>query len=185
MPEGVSETNRALKLAPNEINVTAYASLISARAGDLARAESYAAQVDKLGPHYTIFQKFVLPTARGAMALSRNDPKAAIDAMAPVEPNDFNRPLEMCVIYYRGEALLAAHKNKDAAAQFQKLIDRSFVRPVSPYIPLSYLGLARTLRAEGDTKGARTEYDLFFNTWRGADADIPILRAARAEAGHL
>jgi tetratricopeptide (TPR) repeat protein len=185
VPEGVSETNRALKLAPNEINVTAYASLISARAGDLARAESYAAQVDKLGPHYTIFQKFVLPTARGAMALSRNDPKAAIDAMAPVEPNDFNRPLEMCVIYYRGEALLAAHKNKDAAAQFQKLIDRSFVRPVSPYIPLSYLGLARTLRAEGDTKGARTEYDLFFNTWRGADADIPILRAARAEAGHL
>ena len=185
VPEGVSETNRALKLAPNEINVKAYASLILARAGDIPRAENYAAQVDKLAPHYTVYQKLVLPTARGAMALSRSDPKAAIDAMAPVEPNDLSRLLEMCVIYYRGEAYLAAHSNKDAAAQFQKLIDHSFVRTVSPYIPLSHLGLARALRAGGDTKGARVEYDDFLKMWENADADIPILRAARAESAHL
>jgi eukaryotic-like serine/threonine-protein kinase len=185
VPEGASETKRALKLAPNEINVTAYASLIFARAGDLTSAENYAAQVDELGPHYTIFQKFVLPTTGGAMALRRNDPKGAIDAMAPIEPNDFNRPLEMCVIYYRGEALLAAHKNKEAAAQFQKLIDHSFVRPVSPYIPLSHLGLARARLADGDTKDAHDEYNRFFEMWKGADADIPIFRAARAESAHL
>jgi eukaryotic-like serine/threonine-protein kinase len=185
VPEGKSETDRALKLAPNEINVAAFASLIFARAGDLARAESSAAQVDKLGPHYTVFQKFVLPTARGAMSLSRDDPKAAIDAMAPVEPNDFSRVLEMCVIYYRGEAYLAAHKNKDAVTQFQKLIDHASIRPVSPYIPLSHLGLARVHRADGDTKGARAEYDRFFEMWKNADPDVPVLRAARTEAAHL
>ena len=185
VPEGVAETDRALKLAPNEINVSAFASLIFARAGDLTRAESYATQVDKLGPHYTVFQKIVLPTARGAMALSRNDPKAVIDVMAPVEPNDFNRLLEMCVIYYRGEAYLAAHKNTDAVAQFQKLIDHSFVRPVSPYIALSHLELARVHRAEGDAKAARAEYDRFFKMWEKADPEIPILRAARAEAADL
>jgi DNA-binding winged helix-turn-helix (wHTH) protein/tetratricopeptide (TPR) repeat protein len=185
VPEGIAETDRALRLAPNEINVSAFASLIFARAGDLARAESYAGQVDKLGPHYTVFQKIVLPTARGAMELSRNDPKAAIDAMAPVEPNELSRLLEMCVIYYRAEAYLASHKNKDAAEQFQKLLDHSFVRPVSPYIALSHLGLARVFRAEGDPKGARVEYSRFLKMWEGADPDIPILRAARAEVAHL
>jgi eukaryotic-like serine/threonine-protein kinase len=117
--------------------------------------------------------------------LSRNDPKGAIDALAPVEPYDFNRALEMCVIYYRGEAMLAAHKNKDAAAQFRKLIEHSFVRPVSPYIALSYLGLARALRADGDAQGARVEYGRFLDMWKDADPDIPILRTARAETSHL
>jgi eukaryotic-like serine/threonine-protein kinase len=185
VPEAKSEADRAMKLAPKEINVSAFASLIFARAGELARAEAIASQVDSLGPHYTVFQKLVLPTARGAMALSRNDPKGAIDALAPVEPYDFNRALEMCVIYYRGEAMLAAHKNKDAAAQFRKLIEHSFVRPVSPYIALSYLGLARALRADGDAQGARVEYGRFLDMWKDADPDIPILRTARAETSHL
>ena len=91
----------------------------------------------------------------------------------------------MCVIYYRGEAYLAAHKNTDAVAQFQKLIDHSFVRPVSPYIALSHLGLARVHRAEGDAKAAQAEYDRFFKMWEKADPDIPILKEAKSEYAKL
>ncbi len=67
-----------MKLVPEEINVIAFAAMILARAGDADRSAEYIAQVDKLAPRFTIYQKIVLPIARGALALHKNDPDAAI-----------------------------------------------------------------------------------------------------------
>jgi eukaryotic-like serine/threonine-protein kinase len=185
VPEGRAETEKALKTAPNEINVVAFASLIFARAGDLDRAESYAALANRLGPHYTIYQKMVLPTARASVELHRNNPTVALEELAVVSPFDLNRPMEMCPIYYRAETLLAAHRYKDAAAEYQRLIDHSAIRTVSPYIALAHLGIARAMRADGDKSGAAAEFKSFLELWKDADADIPILRQARAESAHL
>jgi eukaryotic-like serine/threonine-protein kinase len=185
VPRGRAETDRALKLAPNDINVLAFASLIFARAGNLDRAENYIAQTEKLGPRYTIYQKMVLPTARGAIHMHRNDPEAAIQELRVVSPYDLNRATELCPIYYRAEALFDAQKYKEAAAEYQRLIDHASIRPVSPYIPLSHLGIARSRRAAGDLNGARSEYRTFFDLWKDADPDIPILRHAHTEAAHL
>jgi eukaryotic-like serine/threonine-protein kinase len=183
--QGRIEIDRAVKLAPEEINVVAFASMILARAGDLDRAEAFVAQADKLAPRYTIYQKMVLPTARGLIHLRKNDPEAAIQAMSVVAPYDLNRPMEMCGVYYRAEALLAAHKNKEAAAEFQRLLDHSSIRPVSPYLVLAHLGIARALHADGDIPGARRQYRTFFDLWKTADSDLPILLRARGEGGHL
>jgi hypothetical protein len=50
---------------------------------------------------------------------------------------------------------------------------------------LAQLGLARANALEGDKAKARAAYDRFFEVWKGADRDIPILQEARAEYGKL
>ncbi len=37
----------------------------------------------------------------------------------------------------------------------------------------------------GDAAGARTAYQDFFNLWKDADSDIPILKQAKAEYAKL
>jgi hypothetical protein len=57
--------------------------------------------------------------------------------------------------------------------------------PLNFYYPLAQLALARALAAQHDTAGARTAYQDFFASWKDADPDIPILKAAKAEYAKL
>jgi hypothetical protein len=50
--------------------------------------------------------------------------------------------------------------------------------------PLAHLGLARAMQAS-DPAAARQAYDAFFQVWRTADADLPLVAAARAEYARL
>jgi len=47
--------------------------------------------------------------------------------------------------------------------------------------PLAQLNLARAYVLQGDKTKARTAYQDFFARWKEADADIPVLKEARAE----
>jgi hypothetical protein len=49
---------------------------------------------------------------------------------------------------------------------------------------LSYLGLARATR-QVDPAAARSAYAAFLDLWRGADADLPVMEAARSELERL
>ena len=51
--------------------------------------------------------------------------------------------------------------------------------------PLTYVGVARAAVQTGDTAKARTAYERFFEMWKDADADIPVLRDARQEHARL
>jgi hypothetical protein len=46
---------------------------------------------------------------------------------------------------------------------------------------LAHLGLARAYALEGDTVRGRAAYEDFLTVWKDADADIPILKQAKAE----
>jgi hypothetical protein len=50
---------------------------------------------------------------------------------------------------------------------------------------MARLQLGRALTASGDTVKAKAAYEGFLNLWKGADADIPILKQARAEYASL
>ena len=41
--------------------------------------------------------------------------------------------------------------------------------------------MARALAASGDAVGARKAYEAFFDLWKSADRDVPLLLAARKE----
>lgn len=65
--------------------------------------------------------------------------------------------------------------------EFQKMLDHRGVDPLSPYVSLAYLGLARADHLMGKKLDSLKAYEHFFELWKNADNDIPILQAARRE----
>ena len=84
-------------------------------------------------------------------------------------------------VYVRGQAYLALHQGKEAAAEFEKFFDHRTIVANSPLAALARLGLTRSYVLQGDSPKARTAYEDFFALWKDADQDIPILKAAKAE----
>jgi hypothetical protein len=50
---------------------------------------------------------------------------------------------------------------------------------------LAHLQIGRAWAMAGDTAKARVAYQDFFNIWKDADPDIPILKEAKAEYAKL
>jgi hypothetical protein len=93
----------------------------------------------------------------------------------PFELRDFTVP------YIRGQAYLSARKGADAAG-IRKILKNQGVDPISPFYPLANIGLAQALALRGDPGAGRREYEAFFELWKDADPDNPILREARHTA---
>ena len=90
-------------------------------------------------------------------------------------------------------AYLRLHKGAEAAAEFRKIVDHKGANWAStwryPYwgqfYSLAYLGVARGSALAGDTANAKKSFQEFFELWKDADADIPILPQAKAEYAKL
>jgi eukaryotic-like serine/threonine-protein kinase len=88
--------------------------------------------------------------------------------------------------FVRGEAYLAARQGREAAAEFQKILDHRGIVLNSAIGALAHVGLARAYLFQGDTAKAKAAYDDdFLALWKDADSDIPILKQARAEYAKL
>lgn len=122
-----------------------------------------------------------MPITAATLALQRGDAARALALLEPVKPYDRARGAELWPSYLRGLASLATKDSAEARRQFEEIIARRGEAPDSVLVALSHLGLARAAAAAGDTATSRTEYDTFFDAWRSADADLPILREARRE----
>jgi hypothetical protein len=93
----------------------------------------------------------------------------------------------------RGLAYLGLHKGADAAAEFRKIVDHKGANWGATWVhawwgqfySLSYLGIARGSALAGDRVNARKAFQDFFELWKDADPDIPILRQAKAEYARL
>ena len=129
-----------------------------------------------------------LPEIRAAIALKRDQPARSVELLVSASPYERSN-LES--VYLRGLAYLRQHKGAEAAAEFQKIVDHKGVNwAVRDHYPgqfysLSYLGLARGSTLAGDPAKAKKAFQDFFQLWKGADSDIPILRQAKAEYARL
>jgi eukaryotic-like serine/threonine-protein kinase len=117
--------------------------------------------------------------------LNRKNPAAAIEALGRAVPYDLASDSYGLTLYYRGLAYLELKSGKEAAAQFQKILDNHGLVSTSVNWPLAHLGLARAYTLSGDAAKSRTAYQEFFLLWKDADPDIPILIAAKAEYAKL
>ncbi len=72
-----------------------------------------------------------------------------------------------------------------AADEFQRILDHRGGVGVGLAYPLAQLNLARAYVLQGDKTKARTIYQDFFARWKEADADIPVLKEAKAEYAKL
>jgi hypothetical protein len=88
-------------------------------------------------------------------------------------------------VYIRGLVFLTAHNGAAAAGEFQKILDHRGIVLNLPLGALAHLQLGRAYALSGDTTKARSAYQDFFNVWKDADPDIPVLKQARAEYAKL
>ena len=87
--------------------------------------------------------------------------------------------------YLRGEAYLRAGEAESALQEFESILAQRGADPFSPVVALAPLGVARALAALGEREKAARAYQQFFEAWRNADADVPVLVAARKEHQRL
>ena len=190
-----------LKLAPTSQGVEVEAALAFAMAGDTARAESMAQDLGKRFPLDTQVQSLWLPAIQAQLALDKKNPAAAVTALQAASPIELGQVLFVanisCLyhVYIRGEAYLAAGQGKEAAAEFQKIIDHSGIVWNCWTGALARLGVARanalqarsSSGADADLARSRAlaAYKDFFVLWKDADSDIPVLKEARAEFAKL
>jgi tetratricopeptide (TPR) repeat protein len=163
------------------------AALALALAGDSARAQALADQLGKFLPENTIVQANYLPTLHAQLALNRNDPAKAIELLQAAAPYELGNVGEGALnpIYVGGEAYLAARQGREAATEFEKILDHRGVVVNSPIGALAHLGVARAYALQADHAKARNAYEDFFTLWRDADPDVPILKQAKAEYARL
>ena len=191
-----------LQLAPASQGVEVEATLAFAMAGETARANLLAKDLNKHYPLDSQMQSLWLPAIYAQMALDRKSPAVARKAVQAVSP-----PIELGLVnfvlnvsclyptYIRGEADLAAGQGRAAATEFQKIIDHSGIVWNCWTGALAHLGLARANALEArasqgaDADAARTRafaaHKDFLTLWKDADPDIPIYQQAKAEYAKL
>jgi eukaryotic-like serine/threonine-protein kinase len=102
-----------------------------------------------------------LPTIRTQLALDRDDTAKAIkvlDVAIPYElgtPGDGGFAPALFPVYVHGEAYLAAHQGKEAAAEFQRILDRRGIVQSEPIGALAHLQIGRAYAMQGDTTKAK------------------------------
>ncbi len=160
--------------------------------GDTTQVQKLADDLAKRFPEDTVVQFNYLPTLRAQLALNRNDPTKAFEALQAASSYELGQPGQSFFIvangypvYVRGEAYLAAHQGNHAAAEFQKVLDHRGVVLNEPIGALAHLGLARAYVLQGDTAKARSAYQDFLTLWKDSDSDIPVLAAAKSEFARL
>lgn len=167
-------------------DVQTMAALVSARMRDEKRAHTLAQKLDAEHPANTILQGYWLPTIRGEMDLQRGDWSKAVEDLNPAANLELAIPSTLSTAslypaYVRGQAYLAGGDGKNAAAEFQKLIDHSGLTLNSALGPLARLGRARAFARMGDPANAKAAYQDFFQLWQNPDPNIPVVQQARNE----
>jgi eukaryotic-like serine/threonine-protein kinase len=173
-------------------DVLYFAALALAYGGDDARAQALTGDLAKRFPEDTIVQFNYLPTLRAKLALNKGNVSETIESLRAAVPYELgistSSPFNwtaMYPVFVRGEAYLAAHQGKEAAAEFQKILDHPGVVLNQPIAALAHLGLARAYALHGDTAKTRAAYQDFLVLWKNADPDIPVLKEAKAEYSKL
>jgi eukaryotic-like serine/threonine-protein kinase len=167
-------------------SVVTLAALVMAQTGDFKRAQMHVEELNKKYPSDTLIQKYWLPIIRARMELRQGNWSQAHETLNVTVPFDFAAPPTLPVstlypAYIRGEIYVAAGDGSRAAVEFSKLIDHPGMVLNFPLGALARLGRARAYALSGESAKAQKSYQEFFQLWKEADSDLPILRRARTE----
>jgi eukaryotic-like serine/threonine-protein kinase len=170
------------------------AGLALAFSGDVSRSQTLADDLEKRFPEDTFAKFTYVPVLRALSALEHGKPTDSVELL------HIALPYELAVnglnfahyylgglhsAYVRGEALLAAHRYAEAAAEFQKILDHRGIVGADPIGALAHLQLGRAFVLSGDTIKAKAAYQDFLTVWKDADSDVPILMQAKTEYARL
>jgi tetratricopeptide (TPR) repeat protein len=115
----------------------------------------------------------VAPCAESLIRSGHGNTEAALQVLQPTVRYELGPAFGFTPLYIRGLIYLRARQGKEAAAEFQKILEYRFLGAPFPLYVLSHLGLARSWSMAGDTAKARTEYQNFLALWKDADPTSP------------
>ena len=181
--EARKQTQIAMDMTEDK-DVRTLAAFTMARMGDGRRAEKIVSALEK---QYNTDKslKAEVAVVRSAIELQSKHPERAVEALEPARLFEMGSGPTAAVdywpLYYRGLAYCDLHDATKALAEFQKISDHRGMNPVSPWYVLARLGSARAYVLQGDIAKAKTSYQDLFAFWKDADADMPLLKQAKAE----
>jgi tetratricopeptide (TPR) repeat protein len=164
-----------------------------ALSGDSSGSQRLAEDLAKRFPEDTPVQFEYLPTLRALFALDHHAPPEAIERLQTALPYDFALPGTAFIAkfgglypaYVRGQAYLEAGRGREAAAEFQKVLDHRGIVHADPIGALAHLQLGRAYHLAGERVKAKAAFEDFLTIWKDADPNIPVLKQARAEYAKL
>ena len=118
---------------------------------------------------------------RAAIAAHRGQPARALEMLAPLQPFELGLAYGFIPLFERAKAHLQTGDWANARLAFEAILAHSTVDSGRKLLPHAQLGLARTLARAGDAAASRRTYEQFFDRWRRADPDLPVLLQARRE----
>ena len=179
----------AASLSAENEHARRVAGRIYAIRGDVQRASAIADDLTKHAPSATYVNKVWVPLIRAEIEISQGNPAQAIEQLQSAAPYEFGWKAGLWPNYVRGRAYLKAQRGKEAAAEFEHILEHRgscFNDSTSLLLyALSPLQLARAQVLAGDATAARKSYQNFLTLWKDADPDIPILKQAKAEYANL
>jgi serine/threonine protein kinase/tetratricopeptide (TPR) repeat protein len=144
--------------------------------------------LEELGRKYpedTMIQDVYLPLSKAFVALAGGQPQQAVAEAEPAKPYNAVYP----ATYLQGLAYLQLHDAGSAVNAFKATMRYRTAMLVSglgvPCYPVAQLGLARAYAMAGDKADAKKAYEGLFEIWKNADADLPLLVAAKKEYAAL
>ncbi len=154
--------------------------LAAAVCGSGKQALLMAQELSNKFPTDTLIQDVYLPLAKAFVALAAGRPQEAVDNARTVKPYDAVYPGS----YVQGLAYLRLHDATHALSDFRASLQApgsTLISGAPPFYAQAQLGLARAYAVGGDKANAKKAYEAFFLTWKDADADLPMLLAAKKE----
>jgi eukaryotic-like serine/threonine-protein kinase len=151
--------------------------------GNAKPALPIAQDLSRKFPEDTLIQDVFQPLAAAFVALAAGQPRETVARSETAKPYDLNYPGS----YVQGLAYLQLHDAGHAVSAFQQAMQSRGANLLSglPTYAQAQLGLARAYAMGGDKANAKKAYEGFFLTWKDADADLPMLVAAKKEYAAL
>ena len=157
-----------------------------------SQARKIEANLQKRYPEDTSVQFSYLPSLRALGALQRGDAAKALEMTEVATPYDLAIPATalytgsffgaLYPVYVRGLAYSRMGRLREAAVEFQKVLEHPSIMLNDPIGPMARLQLARALSAAGDHAKSAAAYKDLLTLWKDADPNLPVVRKARAES---
>jgi tetratricopeptide (TPR) repeat protein len=119
------------------------------------------------------------------VAVNAGRPADAIAAFRPYESTLILDGPGVVALRVYGRALMANGHLDAALAQFDKILQRPGLNASHPEHVIVHIWRARALVRAGRISEARNAYEQFLTRWKDADADLPLLKEAKAEYARL
>jgi len=171
---------REVLATPASAKVTVNAAMTLAYLGELTAAEKAYASVRDQVLRAGVEGSAQDAVFRAVVALKRGQASDAVDVLEPLRPLEEQWPRALGSRLVRGEAYLTSRQYDAADREFAEVVKRRDMAPFDVVHQLALLGTARARAAAGNVAGAREAYEQVFELWKDADADLPLLKDARA-----